>query len=78
LTKYFSSIIAPIRVNSVAPGGVERNHAADFVERYSKLTPLGRMNTEEEVAYAIRFLLSAEASYITGQSLAVDGGWTAW
>jgi NAD(P)-dependent dehydrogenase (short-subunit alcohol dehydrogenase family) len=39
--------------------------------------PLGRMGTPEEVAAAILFLASEEASFITGQSLAVDGGWLA-
>jgi NAD(P)-dependent dehydrogenase (short-subunit alcohol dehydrogenase family) len=79
LTKYFSTILAPnIRVNSVAPGGVERGHPFDFVSRYSALTPLARMNTELDVANAVDFLLSDKAAYITGQSLSVDGGWTTW
>jgi NAD(P)-dependent dehydrogenase (short-subunit alcohol dehydrogenase family) len=79
LTKYFATILAPqVRVNSIAPGGVERSHPKDFVERYTSLTPLARMNTELDVANAVEFLLSDKASYITGQSLSVDGGWTTW
>jgi NAD(P)-dependent dehydrogenase (short-subunit alcohol dehydrogenase family) len=79
LTKYFSTILAPkVRVNSVAPGGIERGHSNDFVKRYSQYTPLARMNTESDVAYAVEFLLSSRANYITGQSLSVDGGWTTW
>ncbi len=79
LTRYFATVLAPeIRVNSVAPGGINRNHAKDFVSRYVKLTPLGRMNSEVDVANAVEFLLSDKASYITGQSLSVDGGWTVW
>jgi NAD(P)-dependent dehydrogenase (short-subunit alcohol dehydrogenase family) len=79
LTKYFATVLAPeIRVNSVAPGGIKRNHSEDFVSRYVQLTPLGRMNSELDVANAVEFLLSEKASYITGQSLSVDGGWTVW
>ena len=79
LTKYFATILSPnVRVNSVAPGGVERGHPKDFVERYTALTPLGRMNTELDVANAVDFLLSQNAAYITGQSLSVDVGWTTW
>jgi NAD(P)-dependent dehydrogenase (short-subunit alcohol dehydrogenase family) len=79
LTKYFATILAPnVRVNSVAPGGIERGHDKDFVKRYTDLTPLGRMNSEIDVANAVDFLLSQNASYITGQSLSVDGGWTTW
>lgn len=79
LTKYFATILAPqVRVNSVAPGGVERGHSKDFVSRYVALTPLARMNSELDVANAVNFLLSSKASYITGQSISVDGGWTSW
>lgn len=79
LTRYLATVLAPdVRVNSVSPGGIFRNQPESFAQKYSALTPLGRMNTEEETVRAIVFLLSDESSYITGQNLAVDGGWTAW
>lgn len=79
LTRYLATVLAPdVRVNAVAPGGVERGQPRSFVEAYQSLTPLGRMNTEGDIAKAVVFLLGEEASYVTGQSLGVDGGWTAW
>jgi NAD(P)-dependent dehydrogenase (short-subunit alcohol dehydrogenase family) len=79
LSRYLATVLSPnIRVNSVSPGGIYRNHPESFASNYSRLTPLGRMNTELETVNAIMFLISDESSYITGQNLAVDGGWTAW
>jgi 3-oxoacyl-[acyl-carrier protein] reductase len=67
-----------ITVNAVAPGFVPTaltvDLPAELKESMLKLTPLGRMGTPEEIAYAVAFLASDEASYITGQVLAVDGG----
>ncbi|HQK25871.1 MAG TPA: SDR family oxidoreductase [Synergistaceae bacterium] len=66
-----------IRVNAVAPGGVrnpERQSVA-FVEAYGARTPLGRLGNLEEMGGAVAFLLSSEASYVTGTVLPVDGGW---
>lgn len=79
LTKYLAAYFGPegIRVNSVAPGGVFNNQAEDFVKRYAKKTPLRRMANPDDIAPAVAFLLSDDAAYITGQNLAVDGGWTA-
>ena len=79
LTMWLSTVLAPdIRVNAVTPGGVERGQNPKFLERYEARTPLGRMARESDIAGAIAFLLSDEASYITGQNIVVDGGWTAW
>jgi NAD(P)-dependent dehydrogenase (short-subunit alcohol dehydrogenase family) len=79
VSKWLSTVLAPeVRVNTVVPGGVERGQVESFKQRYLERTPLKRMATEQDVANAIAWLLSPESSYITGQNLVVDGGWTVW
>jgi 3-oxoacyl-[acyl-carrier protein] reductase len=67
-----------ITVNAVAPGFVLTELTQDLSPELQQMaidrTPLGRFGTTEEVAYAVAFLASDEAAYITGQVLAVDGG----
>ena len=67
-----------ITVNAVAPGFIPTaltiDLAPEWKESIIKATPLGRMGTPQEIAYAVVFLASDEAAYITGQVLAVDGG----
>jgi 3-oxoacyl-[acyl-carrier protein] reductase len=80
LTKALARELASrqITVNAVAPGFVltalTRDLSPELKDAILKATPLGRMGTPEEIAYAVAFLASDEASYITGQVLAVDGG----
>lgn len=71
-----------IRVNAVAPGPVETAmakavHSPEIRADYHDAIPLARYGAEEELAEAIFFLCSERASYITGQVLAVDGGFDA-
>ncbi|WP_239025065.1 SDR family NAD(P)-dependent oxidoreductase [Rhodoligotrophos defluvii] len=70
-----------IRVNCIHPGVVDtpRNQTLppDWLEGLLRKTPLGRMAAPREIASAVLFLLSNEASYVTGTSLVVDGGYTA-
>lgn len=79
LTRWMATVLAPdIRVNGINLGGVFRNQDKRFVARYEARVPLGRMATENDVVGPVLFLASAEAAYITGQVLPVDGGYSAW
>lgn len=71
-----------IRVNGVAPGPVKTKlaqavHSPDIVRAYHDAIPLNRYGSEDEIARVIVFLASEEASYLTGQIIAVDGGFDA-
>lgn len=79
LTRWLATTLAPqVRVNAISPGGVLRNQPAEFVERYERRTPLGRMAREDDFRGAILFLASDMSRYCTGQNLAIDGGWGIW
>ncbi|MFI6719885.1 SDR family NAD(P)-dependent oxidoreductase [Kribbella sp. NPDC050470] len=72
---------ARIRVNAVSPGMVETPMTTglpqQFVSDFVAATPMGRMATPREIAAAVLFLLSDDASFITGTDLLVDGGYAA-
>ena len=67
-----------IRVNCVAPGAIDtertKKEIAGFADSWARLTPLRRIGTPDDVASAVEFLLSENASFISGQTLGVDGG----
>lgn len=69
-----------VRVNCVAPGAVDTDmmagYSAQDKQALAEDTPLGRLCTAQDVAWAADFLLSDRASFITGQTLTVDGGFT--
>lgn len=68
-----------VRVNCLSPGPFPGPNApAELVERLKAKSPMGRMGTPQELKGAIVFLASDASSYVTGQNLIVDGGWTAW
>ncbi|HET6173118.1 MAG TPA: SDR family NAD(P)-dependent oxidoreductase [Gaiellales bacterium] len=67
-----------VTVNAVMPGNIETPGLAETSEQHQRLMfssiPMGRFGTAEEVGWAVRFLASPEAGYVTGQTLIVDGG----
>lgn len=70
-----------IRVNAVAPGYVDTAILSSVPDEYKKIMakemPIGRLGTDDEIASLIKFLLSDEASFITGAIISIDGGYTA-
>ncbi|MDS9469465.1 SDR family oxidoreductase [Paracoccus sp. MBLB3053] len=84
LTKQFSAELGElgIRVNCVAPGPVRTKlamavHAPEIISAYYDAIPLNRYGETREIAEAIVFLCSDKASFVSGQTLAVDGGFDA-
>ena len=74
-----------VRVNTLCPGGLEGHVAGSqegqqskFVANYKQKCPLRRLGEAEEVASAALFLSSDAASYITGTTMMIDGGWKGW
>jgi len=69
-----------ITINTVAPGATMTERTledASYESTWSRITPMGRPATVDDVANAVLFLVSPESRHITGQTLVVDGGWTA-
>jgi NAD(P)-dependent dehydrogenase (short-subunit alcohol dehydrogenase family) len=80
LTKYLATYWADhgVRVNAISPGGVFNNQDPAFVEKLTRLIPMGRMARVDEYCAAIQFLCSDASSYMTGQNIVMDGGRSVW
>ncbi len=78
LTRYLASYFGQdqIRANSICPGGIKDNQNKKFIRQYEKKVPLKRMGCPEDIASVVMFLASDASSYITGETMMVDGGWT--
>ncbi|MBL7735904.1 MAG: SDR family oxidoreductase [Chitinophagaceae bacterium] len=84
-TKWIANYYAKfnIRANCISPGGygpgiAESIGDSEFAVNYKRLTPMGRFADDEDIKGPIVFLSSDASSYVTGQNLLVDGGWTSW
>jgi NAD(P)-dependent dehydrogenase (short-subunit alcohol dehydrogenase family) len=83
LTKYYAVYLAKhnIRVNCISPGAFPSpsvRQKKGFIKMLSAKIPMGRIGSPEEIKGAVVFLASGMSSYVTGQNIIVDGGWTAW
>jgi 2-keto-3-deoxy-L-fuconate dehydrogenase len=78
-----------LRVNCICPGTVDTPFVEAYLEKYHKhekdkvrtelnqRQPVGRLGAPEEIAHMVLYLCSAEAAFVTGSILTIDGGWTA-
>jgi len=69
-------------VNTIVPGPFPTpdtvNAHPDFIEQLNHRSPMRRIGRQNEMAGAVVYLASDAATYVTGTSITVDGGWTAW
>jgi NAD(P)-dependent dehydrogenase (short-subunit alcohol dehydrogenase family) len=79
LTRYFARLWGPhgVRVNALSPGGVAGGQDEEFVRRYCSRVPMRRMAEPDDLTGSLVFLASDASSYVSGQELRVDGGFTA-
>lgn len=80
LTRWIATTWAKhgIRCNTLTPGGNESGQNETFIQNYSQRVPMARMGQPREMVGAVVYLASDASSYVTGQNIIVDGGWTAW
>jgi NAD(P)-dependent dehydrogenase (short-subunit alcohol dehydrogenase family) len=77
LTKWLARHLAPVRVNTLSPGGVRGGQDSEFLRKYCARVPLARMAEPEDLVGPLLFLASDASRYVTGHELRVDGGFTA-
>jgi NAD(P)-dependent dehydrogenase (short-subunit alcohol dehydrogenase family) len=80
LSRYLASYWAHrnVRVNMITPHGVWNNHEEQFEKNFANFSPMQRLSYNHEVAPALVYLLSDASSYVTGDNMLVEGGWTVW
>jgi gluconate 5-dehydrogenase len=83
LTKYLATLWAPagVRVNAITPGWFPQKRGPDrpdFMHEVNSRIPLGRIGQPSDLVGAVVYLVSNASSYMTGQNLVVDGGYTVW
>ena len=80
MTKYIATYYAEdnIKINCLCPGGIFNHQDPQFVQKYIERTPMKRMGTPEDIVGPAIFLATEASSYMTGQIIMVDGGWTTW
>ena len=79
MNRYLASYFGKnnLRFNCVSPGGIQDQQPEEFIKNYNAKVPMKRMGAPEDIAPTVSFLLSEKSKYITGQNIAIDGGWTA-
>jgi len=79
-SKYLAANFAQynIQINTLSPGGIQRAQTSDFVENYTHKTPAGRMGSPDDLLHTLNLLADENNSYLNGQNIVVDGGFSAW